>query len=120
MHINYKSIKRQKRRAAAAIKLETIRDTTFEPDYLKITGYKEKAAALGLTICEDTKAGKYHIQGAYLDSINEDKQIYSSLLELKAAINEFWEIATEPELESYFDSSGQCHERLIYPESLIL
>ena len=36
--------------------------------------------------------------------------------ELTAAINDLWEVETEPEAEYYTDSAGRLHERIIYPE----
>ena len=84
---------------------------------MAITGYKERAQALGLTISRDN--GKYSLKGDFLDSMGESTLYFDNLQALRAEINALWDIATEPEIEAYFDSAGRYHERIAYPDSLI-
>lgn len=133
MHIN---AKRMKRRIDKAQKIsyvtncldfeepeelaDTIIEPTIKPEYLAVTGYKERAELMGLTISTepDTDGGtRYTIAGGVLDALDEPAETYHTAEELQAGVNSLWDTVTEPEIDCYIDADGITHERLTYPES---
>lgn len=113
MHINAKRMRRR---------VNGRPQTCSEPDYLRITDYRERAAAMGFRISKDTdpETGRplYTMEGEKTDSY-DGAQTFNSLRELQAEIAELWDIATEPYIEVYTDKAGRCYEQLTYPDSPI-
>lgn len=134
MHINAKRMQRRIEKSAqapgAGLKFygspnlitdaDIISDPAEMPLYMFVDDYRSRAAMLGVTIAEaaDKSTGKplYTIFGGCMLDLEMPPATYSSIEELTAAINDLWEIETEPEAEYYTDSAGRLHERIIYPE----
>ena len=124
MHINAKRMRRRiYKEQTACSDPGTIIDAAAAPGYLRITDYKERAAAMGfrITTGQDADTGRkvYIWEGDQTDSYDDGAQTFYSLRELSAEIATLWDIATEPEIHCYFDSAGRYHERLTYPDSPI-
>lgn len=134
MHINAKRLKRRINKNAPqaadgrlfydspslSAGADVIKDPTEPPLYMFISDSISRAALLGITITEatDERTGGtlYTIAGGCMTDLDEPPETYNNEAELTAAINQLWEIMTEPTAEVYTDSAGRLHERIIYPE----
>ena len=134
MHINAKRLKRRINKNAPqetggllfygspdlSAGADVIKDPAEPPLYTFISDYDERAALLGITITEatDERTGGtlYTIAGGCMIDLDTPPETYHSAAELTAAINQLWEIMTEPTAEFYTDNAGRLHERTIYPE----
>jgi hypothetical protein len=129
MHINAKRMKRRINNEPRNILFSTSFDLIDnegeiaapieKPDYLKIKDAPGRAATLGIKIDKGKHGKGYTIEGDLLDTLGEDVRQFDNLQSLNNKINELWEIATEPHIEYYTDSTGRLYERAIYPASLV-